>query len=211
MMIPRFPPEVLDAIPPESVDVMGVMHSSANITGRGIETIQNVWSGPLSAYPDSGFSKCPIGNLKTSLLPRNCWISQRMVRNGNANSRRMLRARTGTHRGTLGTEILRFFLQNFFQVHKPMNMVKLLLLLCLISGMSFFSEQSLADQNDPRLATLFLKLGNAETPQESKPFERQIWQVWMEHESPEISTKLQEGTWPCRLKTSGKLWYCSAN
>ena len=75
-----------------------------------------------------------------------------------------------------------------------MNMVKLLLLLCLISGMSFFSEQSLADQNDPRLATLFLKLGNAETPQESKPFERQIWQVWMEHESPEISTKLQEGS-----------------
>ena len=74
-------------------------------------------------------------------------------------------------------------------------MVKLLLLLCLISGMSFFfSDQSLADQNDPRLAMLFLKLGNAETPQESKPFERQIWQVWMEHESPEISTKLQEGT-----------------
>ena len=75
-----------------------------------------------------------------------------------------------------------------------MNMVKLLLLLCFISGMSFFSEQSLADQNDPRLATLFLKLGNAETPQESKPFERQIWQVWMEHESPEIITKLQKGT-----------------
>ena len=83
---------------------------------------------------------------------------------------------------TLGTEILRFFSPNIFQVHKLMNMVKLLLLLCLISGMSF-SDQSLADQNDPRLATLFLKLGNAETPQESKPFEKQIWQVWMEHES----------------------------
>ena len=75
-----------------------------------------------------------------------------------------------------------------------MNIVKLLLILCFISGMSFFSEQSLADQNDPRLVTLFLKLGNAETAQESKPFEKQIWQVWMEHESPEISTKLQEGT-----------------
>ncbi|MCH2289334.1 MAG: hypothetical protein MK447_05365, partial [SAR324 cluster bacterium] len=73
-------------------------------------------------------------------------------------------------------------------------MVKLLLLLCLISGMSFFSEQSLADQNDPRLAPLFLKLGNAKTAQESKPFEKLIWQVWMEHESPEIRTKLQEGT-----------------
>ena len=73
-------------------------------------------------------------------------------------------------------------------------MVKLLLLLCFISGISFFSEQTLADQNDSRLATLFLKLGNAETPQESKPFEKQIWQVWMEHESPEISTKLQEGS-----------------
>ena len=85
-----------------------------------------------------------------------------------------------------------------------MNMVKLLLLLCLISGMSFFSEQSLADQNDPRLATLFLKLGNAETPQESKPFEKQIWQVWMEHESPEISTKLQEGTQAMQAQDFGK-------
>ena len=85
-----------------------------------------------------------------------------------------------------------------------MNMVKLLLLLCLISGMSFFSDQSLADQNDPRLATLFLKLGNAETPQESKPFERQIWQVWMEHENPEISTKLQEGSRAMQAQDFGK-------
>ena len=93
-----------------------------------------------------------------------------------------------------------------------MNIVKLLLLLCLISGMSFFSEQSLADQNDPRLAMLFLKLGNAETPQESKPFERQIWQVWMEQESPEISTKLQEGTLAMQAQDFGKaLVYCSAN
>lgn len=30
--------EVLDAMPPKSVDVMGVVHSSANITGRGIGT-----------------------------------------------------------------------------------------------------------------------------------------------------------------------------
>ena len=85
-----------------------------------------------------------------------------------------------------------------------MNIVKLLLLLCLISGMSFFSEQSLADQNDPRLAPLFLKLGNAETAQESKPFEKQIWQVWMEHESPEISTKLQEGSRAMQDQDFGK-------
>ena len=119
----------------------------------------------------------------------------------------MLRARTGTHRCTLRTEILRFFSPNISQVHKPMNMVKLLLLLCLISGMSFFSEQSLADQNDPRLATLFLKLGNAETPQESKLFEKQIWQVWMEHESPEIRTKLQEGTQA--MQAQDTLAFCS--
>ena len=83
-------------------------------------------------------------------------------------------------------------------------MVKLILLLCFISGMSFFSEQSLADQNDPRLVTLFLKLGNAETAQESKPFEKQIWQVWMEHESPEISTKLQEGSRAMQDQDFGK-------
>ncbi len=85
-----------------------------------------------------------------------------------------------------------------------MNISENLLFLCFISGMSFFSEQSLADQNDPRLAPLFLKLGNAETPQESKPFERQIWQVWMEHESPEIRTKLQEGTRAMQAQDFGK-------
>ncbi len=85
-----------------------------------------------------------------------------------------------------------------------MIMVKLLLLLCFISGMSFFSEQSLADQNDPRLAMLFLKLGNAETAQKSKQFEKQIWQVWMEHKSPEISTKIQEGTQAMQAQDFGK-------
>ena len=64
------PQEVLDAMPPESVDVMGVMHSSANITGRGIETIQNVWSGPLSAYPDSGFFKMPYWQFENILTPQ---------------------------------------------------------------------------------------------------------------------------------------------
>ena len=64
------PQEVLDAMPPESVDVMGVMHSSANITGRGIETIQNVWSGPLSAYPDSGFFKMPDWQFENILTPQ---------------------------------------------------------------------------------------------------------------------------------------------
>ena len=64
------PQEVLDAIPLESVDVMGVMHSSANITGRGIETIQNVWSGPLSAYPDSGFFKMPDWQFENILTPQ---------------------------------------------------------------------------------------------------------------------------------------------
>ena len=55
---------------PESVDVMGVMHSSANITGRGIETIQNVWNGPLSAYPDSGFFKMPDWQFENILTPQ---------------------------------------------------------------------------------------------------------------------------------------------
>ena len=70
MMILDFLPEVLDTMPPESVDVMGVMHSSANITGRGIKTIQNVWSGPLSSYPDSGFFKMPDWQFENILTPQ---------------------------------------------------------------------------------------------------------------------------------------------
>ena len=61
--------EVLNAIPLESVEVMGVMHTSANLTGRSLEKLKNVWSGPLSAYPDSGFFKMPGWQFEKILTP----------------------------------------------------------------------------------------------------------------------------------------------
>ena len=61
--------EVLNAIPLESVEVMGVMHTSANLTGRSLEKLKNVWSGPLSAYPDSGFFKMPDWQFEKILTP----------------------------------------------------------------------------------------------------------------------------------------------
>ena len=61
--------EVLNAIPLESVEVMGVMHTSASLTGQIIEKLKHVWSGPLSAYPDSGFFKMPDWQFEKILTP----------------------------------------------------------------------------------------------------------------------------------------------
>ena len=61
--------EVLDAIHPESIEVMGVMHTSANLTGTSLEKVKNVWDGPLCAYPDSGFFKMPEWQFEKILTP----------------------------------------------------------------------------------------------------------------------------------------------
>lgn len=61
--------EVFSSIDAGSVDVMGLMHTGANLISPGLKTLKESWSGPLSAYPDSGFFKMPHWQFEKILTP----------------------------------------------------------------------------------------------------------------------------------------------
>ncbi len=50
-----------------------------------------------------------------------------------------------------------------------------------------------ADQNDPRLGTLFEVLKAASNPLEGYVVERQIWQIWLAAEDPEVDRLMAAG------------------
>ena len=51
--------EMLDMISLDGVRVAGVMHSNVDTIAPMIELLKRRWSGPLMAYPDSGYFKMP--------------------------------------------------------------------------------------------------------------------------------------------------------
>ncbi len=51
--------EVTKLIPKTGVDVAGVMHTGAEIIGEALAAIRKNFSGPMSAYPDSGYFEMP--------------------------------------------------------------------------------------------------------------------------------------------------------
>ncbi len=62
--------EVFASIDPGSVDVMGLMHTSAHLISPGLKILKKMWAGPLSAYPDSGFFKMPHWQFEQILTPQ---------------------------------------------------------------------------------------------------------------------------------------------
>ena len=57
-----------------------------------------------------------------------------------------------------------------------------------------------ADQKDPELDQLFLQLEHSKSPSQATSLEKRIWQIWMEHPFPEMTTKLQKGTQAMQLQ-----------
>ena len=51
--------EITKLIPKTGVDVAGVMHTGAEIIGETLAAIRKNFSGPMSAYPDSGYFEMP--------------------------------------------------------------------------------------------------------------------------------------------------------
>ena len=51
--------EITKLIPKTGVDVAGVMHTGAEIIGETLTAIRKNFSGPMSAYPDSGYFEMP--------------------------------------------------------------------------------------------------------------------------------------------------------
>ncbi len=51
--------EITKLIPKTGVDVAGVMHTGAELIGDSLDILRKNFSGPLAAYPDSGFFEMP--------------------------------------------------------------------------------------------------------------------------------------------------------
>jgi len=57
-----------------------------------------------------------------------------------------------------------------------------------------------ADQKTPELDQLFLQLKHSKSPSQATSLEKRIWQIWMEHPLPAITTKLIKGTQAMQLQ-----------
>lgn len=51
--------EIAELIPRHGVDVAGCMHSNSAIVAEALESVRRHFSGPLMAYPDSGYFEMP--------------------------------------------------------------------------------------------------------------------------------------------------------
>ena len=51
--------EIINLIPSKGVDVVGVMHTGAEVIGDALVDIKKQFNGPLAAYPDSGYFAMP--------------------------------------------------------------------------------------------------------------------------------------------------------
>ena len=61
--------KVIQLIPDQGVDVVGVMHSPSDIISEAIREIRKYFSGPLSVYPDSGYFESPEWNFNDIITP----------------------------------------------------------------------------------------------------------------------------------------------
>jgi len=53
----------------EGAEAAGIMHSSVNVTGPALTQLREVWRGPLTAYPDSGYFRMPNWQFENVITP----------------------------------------------------------------------------------------------------------------------------------------------
>jgi methionine synthase I (cobalamin-dependent) len=69
-------------IPAQGVDVAGVMHTNAAVLGEALRAVREVFPGPLSAYPDSGYFEMPDWRFVDTVAPDrfeafcDAWVAQ---------------------------------------------------------------------------------------------------------------------------------------
>ena len=51
------------------VAAAGVMHTPSDLIGDALETVRDAFSGPLTAYPDSGYFKMPQWQFEAVIAP----------------------------------------------------------------------------------------------------------------------------------------------
>ncbi len=61
--------ELLAILKDYDVQAAGVMHSEANVTGDALAMLREVYDGPLTAYPDSGYFAMPYWKFENIIPP----------------------------------------------------------------------------------------------------------------------------------------------
>lgn len=71
--------------------------------------------------------------------------------------------------------------------------MRLLQIICLLCSLAGVFSPAQADQNDPRLSTLFAQLKQVSAPAEAGAIEAQIWTIWLETSDEVAASLLQTG------------------
>lgn len=61
--------ELIQVLEDHDVDAAGVMHTPSNIVGGAIDVLREAFTGPLMAYPDSGYFKMPRWQFEDVIPP----------------------------------------------------------------------------------------------------------------------------------------------
>ena len=64
----------------------------------------------------------------------------------------------------------------------------------IVLALSLGAAVAMADQNDPRLDTLFQELHDAATVEESMPIQNAIWAIWTQSGSDTVDLLMEKGT-----------------
>jgi homocysteine S-methyltransferase len=60
---------IIDCIPDRGVDVVNIMHTQSNVVSDTIDLVRTKFSGPIGAYPDSGYFEMPNWNFSEVIEP----------------------------------------------------------------------------------------------------------------------------------------------
>jgi len=61
--------DLLGVLDHHRVDVAGIMHSPSDVIGDALSILRDAWSGPLMAYPDSGYFRMPSWRFEDVIEP----------------------------------------------------------------------------------------------------------------------------------------------
>ncbi len=61
--------DIVQVLKDFDVAAAGIMHTSSNVISGALDKLRNVYSGPLTAYPDSGYFKMPHWQFENVIAP----------------------------------------------------------------------------------------------------------------------------------------------
>jgi homocysteine S-methyltransferase len=69
--------DIVSPLMSAGAQVCSVMHTSPNDTGEALDIVRRIWSGPLGAYPESGYFKMPDWQFVDIIPPEELMVKAR--------------------------------------------------------------------------------------------------------------------------------------